>query len=110
MIDKFCSEKEAPSIDELKRELKLPYRLVSHIVEDLINARIFTKISGEEYKVIRYQPNVDPAKLSIHYVLNAIEELGANDIPEPTGEVYDKINKQLSKFEYEGESTLLKSI
>ena len=110
VINKFCSEKEAPSIDEIKRELKLPYRLVSSIVEDLINAKIFSKILGDEYKVVRYQPNVDPAKLSIHYILNAIEELGANDIPEPTGEVYLKISNQLSKFEFEGESTLLKSI
>ena len=43
-------------------------------------------------------------------VLNAIEELGANDIPEPTGEVYDKISAQLAIFEFEGESTLLKNI
>jgi membrane protein len=110
VIDKFCSEKKAPSIDEIKRELKLPFRLVSHIVEDLINAQIFSKISEEEYKTILYQPSVDPAKLSIHYILNAIEELGANDIPEPTGEVYDKISNQLSIFEFEGESTLLKNI
>jgi hypothetical protein len=80
VIDKFCSKKEAPSIDEIKRELNLPYRLVSHIVEELINAKIFAKISEEEYKVIRFQPNVDPAILTIHYVLNAIEELGANEI------------------------------
>ena len=97
VIDKFCSEKKAPSIDEINRELKLPFRMVSHIIEDLINAKIFSQISEEEYKTIRYQPSVDPLKLSVHYVLNAIEELGANDIPEPTGEVYDKISAQLAQ-------------
>ena len=108
VVMKFINGKEAPTLDHIKDELKLPYRLVSRLIDDLVNSHIFSKITSDEFRVIRYQPAIDPSKLTIGYVLSAMEELGSNDIPEPDVVAYKKISNQLSSLD--NRNLLLKDI
>lgn len=86
---------KAPSLEDIKNDLKLPFRLLSRITEDLVHVHILSRIENDEYKVVTFQPAIDPSKITINYVLLALDKLGKDEIPEPENEVYKTISQKL---------------
>ncbi len=109
VIQKF-QEGIAPTTQDIKDELKLPFRLISQITENLAESHIFSRIEDEQYKVIRYQPAVDTSIISIKYILKAIDEYGTDDIPEPTNKVYLEISHKIDALLKEDSIAIIKDL
>jgi membrane protein len=65
---------------ELSKELKLPIQLVRNILADLMKAHIVSEVNTEKPKVFAYQPAQYIERLSIKYVLNALDHLGHSTV------------------------------
>jgi len=94
VVQKFYKG-EAPNINTIQNELKLPFRLVSNIIEELVSSKILSKSESSDYKVFQYQPAIDTSKLTISYILLAIENSGSIDIPIPNNPIFDSINNKI---------------
>ena len=109
VVKKFYNGK-APSIDEIKQDLHLPFRLVAAITEDLVDSNIFSRIENDKYKLIKYQPAVDTSKITINYILLALDKLGADEIPEPDNKVYALISEKIDAILLEGDNLVVKEL
>ena len=103
-------EGKASSLDEIKNELNLPYRIVAGICEKLVDSGIFSKIETPEYKELVFQPGIDTSKLTVRFLINKIEELGADEIPQPDNEIYKKINEKVEEIYKCGDDTPVSEI
>ena len=82
----------APTLNDIKKDLKLPFRLISQITEDLVDSKIFSRIENDIYKEVKFQPAIDTNVISINYVLEALNKVGADEIPEPKTKIYKTIS------------------
>ena len=63
---------------DIATQLGIPVRLARDIVYDLINARIINETYTQEVREVAYQPAMDPAKITISYVIDALDKQGQN--------------------------------
>jgi len=91
----------APTLEDIKKDLKLPFQLVSSISEDLVDGHVLSRVENDEYKLAKFQPAIETSKITIRYILTALDKLGTDEIPEPDDKTYraisDKINEILSE-------------
>jgi membrane protein len=72
--------REKPLTDrDISNELEIPIRLVNEILFDLVKCRIVSVTDTEGER--GYQPALDINALSIQYVIDAMEQQGANTMP-----------------------------
>ncbi|MFK5949429.1 MAG: hypothetical protein QM500_11755, partial [Methylococcales bacterium] len=109
VITKFYNG-SAPTIDEIKKELKLPFRLVAGITEDLVDCNIFSRIETDNYKEIKFQPAIDTSKITINYILLALDKLGSDEIPAPNNEVYQTISNKIDTIMSTDNNLLIKDL
>ena len=98
IIKRFLNAEKAPSVEEMQKDLKLPFRLLMDIIQKLLDAHILSEVKTNEYKDFRYQPAVATHLLSIHYVLEALEKTGFDEIAEPDSSVYKEIAKDVDSL------------
>lgn len=56
--------------------LGVPVRIVRDLIYDLLNARIIIETLNHEVREVAYQPALDPAKITISYVIDALDKQG----------------------------------
>lgn len=72
--------REKPLTDrDISNQLEIPIRLVNEILFDLVKCRIVSVTDTEGER--GYQPALDINALSIQYVIDAMEQQGANTMP-----------------------------
>jgi len=72
--------REKPLMDrDISNQLEIPIRLVNEILFDLVKCRIVSVTDTEGER--GYQPALDINALSIQYVIDAMEQQGANTMP-----------------------------
>ncbi len=71
-VDAFVQEKAAPTIEELAATCKLPMRLISQLVEELVANRILTKAQLPKKSVALF-PAKNPETLRLFDVINAVK-------------------------------------
>jgi membrane protein len=57
-------------------KLGVPVRIVRDLIYDLLNARIIIETLNHEVREVAYQPALDPAKITISYVIDALDKQG----------------------------------
>ena len=98
IIKRFVNAEQAPSVEEIQKELKLPFRLLMNIIQNLLKAGIISEVKTDNYKEFRYQPAIATNLLSIHYVLEALEKTGVDEITEPDTLTYREIAKDVDSL------------
>ncbi len=100
----FCNEKPAKTSSEITHHFEIPIRLVRQIVFELCESGILSEVKKDDETDTAYQPAVSVNKLTIKYVLDALEGHGSADIPMEKTEVLEKlsgcledISKQIEK-------------
>lgn len=109
-IIKRFSLGEAPTLEEIKKELNLPFKLTSQITEDLVSSKILSKIENEDYKTLMFQPAIDTSKLTVKYLIDSLDRLGFDDIPKPTSKTYQTISEKVDSLLQEKTTSLIKDI
>jgi membrane protein len=98
VIKHFVEGKTAPDINQISKDLKIPYRLASYVLSDLVEANVITKVSSDKYKEVLYQPAQDTNRLSIAYVFELLERTGKDELPDPDSPVFHEISTTVEQF------------
>jgi membrane protein len=114
MVRRFLKGESPLTARQASLETEIPIRLVNLIVYDLASAGLVSEVKGDDDKGIYYQPSRDPDVLTIHYIINALEQSGSEDIPVAESETLKTISKSLKAFDEQLEKSeanrLLKEI
>lgn len=99
LIKNFSKGEKALTVHELSRKLEIPIRLAHDIVYKLVDSNIVSEINTIHEKEKAYQPAQDINNLTISFVLNAIDHLGADKILAIDCTEKDQIKKILNDFD-----------
>lgn len=91
----------APAMDDLKiaQELEVPIRLVRDMLFDLTQAGILLKVQTDVEREATYQPGMNPERMTLHSVLNALDIHGSDDIPVGRSPELGAIGSALQQFD-----------
>jgi membrane protein len=115
LLVKTFANGERPLTDvEISSRLKIPIRLVHHILYDLVQSRVVTETRTKADLQFGYQPARDINTLTIKFVVDAIDQNGTNNIPVARTEKFVALSEAIDKFREEMEASpankLLKDI
>ena len=89
-----------PDIDTLAREVEVPIRFVSKIVQELLDAKVISEIVSHDADS-GYQPAIDINKINIQFVIDKLESRGLNDVCVAQSDDMEKINSSLVAIDQE---------
>jgi len=98
IVKRFVSGQSPITSGEISHYLDLPIRLVNQIIYELLSAGIISEVSINEDRDLGYQPAVDPEKITIKRVIEALDENGNRNIPVHRSKELDEIEKSLKEF------------
>ena len=99
MLVRNFSEGKAPLTGaDLSHELGVPIRLVNDVLYELVQARILAETGHRDPKDVGYQPARAIEKLTIGFVLEALDNRGTDAIPMADSPELDKLSDSLGKF------------
>jgi membrane protein len=91
--ERWCDE------TEIAQKLEIPIRLVRQILFELVEVGIISPVRMDDYETSAYQPARSPEKLTINYVLNALENHGSDDLPVARSEELERLSESLRSFD-----------
>lgn len=114
LVKNFEQGKTGLTSTAISHEYRIPIRLVRQILYELVESNILVETVVSNSKEHAYQPAIDIHKLSVGYVIKAIEENGSKNISVKKTNEYEKIasitNSFKDKWENARENVLLKDI
>ena len=114
LIKKFANGDATLTDSQISPRLKIPIRLLHHIVFDLVESGLVSEICTTSDKELAYQPARDINQLSIQSVLEALDRKGTENIPVADTAEYRALSDALKKFseamEHSPANKLLKNI
>jgi membrane protein len=99
IIRNFSMGERPLSAEKIAGSLKIPFRLVNDILQDLNSVGLVSEIHENEHKERLYQPALDINKLTVFYVLNKLEKKGTELQIFAKGKEYEKVISLLDKFD-----------
>jgi membrane protein len=98
IVSNFSNGSEPLQAADISAHLDIPIRIVRDILYDLINARIIIETLTHEVREVAYQPALDPAKITISFVMEALDKQGQQvNFNKESGELI-KINSIVDSF------------
>ena len=114
LIKNFSNGEKPLTYSQISNHLNMPVRLVHQIIFDLIESGLVSETRTKADKEFAYQPARDINKMTIQYVLEALDQSGTDDIPVAKTEDYQALSDALQDFSEAMESSpankLLKDI
>ena len=99
IVKNFSIGDSAYTSTQISKQLQIPIRLVRQILYELEESRILVETVSENSKEQACQPAIDINKLTIQYVLNAIDRRGSENIKVLQTSELESINKILTAFD-----------
>ena len=81
LVDNFCQARPPWDAEKISHTLEIPIRLVRQILFELVESGIVSEVRIDNSEEVAYQPGVDVGKITIKYVLDALDQRGHSDIP-----------------------------
>ena len=91
LVKNFCDGKPASTAEDISHALEVPIRLVREILFELHEAGLTSEIRDDNGRLVRYQPGLDVDKMTVQYVVHALENKGYSDIPVAPSPELDKL-------------------
>ncbi len=98
IIANFSDGKPPLNSSEIAEQLGVPTRIVRDILYDLLNARIIIETLTHEVREVGYQPATDPAKLTVSYVIEALDKKGQEVTFDKESIEFSKLSKVVDSF------------
>ncbi len=98
IVHRFIAGDSPLTYIDFKKKLEIPARLLRQVLFDLQNANIISEVVGQQSAPSGYLPSLDVHKLSVAYVITALENSGSNQIPVAHTKDMDVISARLSEF------------
>ncbi len=96
--DKCQLRASALTAREISNRLEILIRFVNDILFELVKSNILSTTESEEDGDPGYQPALDPDKLTIQYVVEAMEHRGLNAMPFIHAPEFDALSASLESF------------
>ena len=81
VIQAFTDEEKEATVEGLARELETPTPLINQLLFDLVEAGVLSEVASESAESPSYQPALDPDRITIQFVVEALDRMGGSDIP-----------------------------
>jgi membrane protein len=98
IVKNFTEGKDPMDAADIAAELNIPVRIVREIIYELLNARIIIETLTAKEKELGYHPAIDPAKITISFVIETLEQQGQVVPFEKETEELLKINSIVESF------------
>lgn len=98
LIKNFSEGKKPLTAREISRTLEIPIRLVRKILTDLVDSGLISSAQTRENAESSYQPALDINRLSIQFIIEALDHRGVEDIPVAQTTVSKKLVETLQSF------------
>jgi len=98
LIKKFENGDRPLTDSQISARLEMPIRLVHSVLFDLAESGLASEIKTKSDKEFAYQPARDINKMTIQYVLEALDQKGTADIPVAKTKDYHALSDALQKF------------
>lgn len=98
IIVNFSDGKSPLNSSEIADQLGIPARIVRDILYELLNARIIIETLTHEVREVGYQPATDPAKLTVSYIIEALDKKGQEVTFEKESKEFSKLSKVVDSF------------
>jgi membrane protein len=99
IIRNFATGERPMSAEKIAGSLRIPFRLVNDILQDLAKVDLVSVIHENEHKERLYQPAVDINKLTVSYVLTKLDKSGTHLQIFAKGKEFEKVVSMLDKFD-----------
>jgi len=98
IVKNFTDGGEPLDAADISDQLNIPVRIVREVIYDLLNARIIIETLTLKEREVAYQPAVDPAKITISFVIDTLDKYG-QELPfeSETSELI-KVNQIVESF------------
>jgi membrane protein len=83
---------------DIANQLGIPVRVVRDLLYELLNARIIIETLTHEVREVAYQPALDPAKITISYVIDMLDKKGQQVTFDKETEELEKLNLIVESF------------
>lgn len=114
LVHRFAGGEKPCDARGISHTLEIPIRLVNQILFELVAAGVASEVRVDQDKAIAYEPARDPDRMTIKYVIDAMEKRGSNNIPVAPTEELQALSESLKSFselvENSGANRLLKEI
>lgn len=80
LVKKFINDEAPPTAVDISQKFELPIRLTRQILNDLVESRVFSITPGKNEHEPAYQPSRDVNKLTIGYIIEALDHRGSSGI------------------------------
>jgi len=97
-IKNFSNGDKPRSAEQISHDLEIPIRLVNQILFELVQCRVLSEARNTSDSEALFLPAMNIDKLSINYVIQALEELGTEDIPVARSGELNKLSECLTEF------------
>jgi membrane protein len=83
---------------DIADQLGIPVRVVRDLIYDLLSARVIIETLNHEVREVAYQPALDPDKITISYVIDALDKQGQEVIFNKQSDELQKLNQIVNSF------------
>lgn len=98
-LAKHFRDRHAPlTADEISEKLRMPHRLTLQLLGDLVSARIVSEVTDRDRSGPAYQPALDIGRLSVHFLVRALDHTGTDKVPVVENEAHAAIRRVLEDF------------
>ena len=98
LIKKFENGDRPLTDSQISAKLEMPIRLVHNLLFDLVESGLVSEIKTKADKKFAYQPARDINKMTIQSVLEALDQMGTDDIPVAKTKDYQALSDALQNF------------
>ncbi|MCD6225107.1 MAG: YihY/virulence factor BrkB family protein [Deltaproteobacteria bacterium] len=95
LVKNFALCKKPFTEARISESLGAPEKIVSSLLGELMDCKIVSCVCPDDGEIAAYQPAVDIRKLSINYILNAMDKRGIDDIPLKKSDGFDVLSQSL---------------
>jgi membrane protein len=110
----FIQGASALNADQIADQLDIPPRLVREIINDLVDAGLLSEIMTEDVKEIAYQPATDPNRITVSFLMGALDRKGNTPVfnkdPEELIVITKLVESYYTHFRKTPDDRLLKDI
>jgi len=97
-VKRFRNGEAPPTAGEIAKELETPIRLVNDVLYDLMEAGIVSEVLGQGDRSEAYQPALNIENLTLHDVIEHLEDEGIDTLPLAKTEGVEKLSGSLAAF------------
>ncbi len=99
VVKNFIEGQSPLTAAQIASQLDLPIRLARSIIFDFTETKIFSEVKTLNEKEIAYQPGISDSKLTVKYIIDALDKKGVNEIPIHLTNELDTIHRLMDDFD-----------